>query len=136
MHLKYLLSSYFWLLSSLYRLSVMNFRNVKSASGNTAPYRQKWCPVITPSKKIDLGIITGHVSSFLIMIFIKKKTSVLIRTHALISFLTKMIKYKHFKNRTLCLFYKIVQNILVFRQNRALCDITENCSLKNGTLTH
>ena len=39
-----------------------------------------------------------------------------------------MIQYKHFKNRKLCLFYKIVQNIL--------CDITENCSLKNGTLTH
>ena len=47
-----------------------------------------------------------------------------------------MIQHKHFKNRKLCLFYKIVQNILVFRQNRVLCDITENCSLKNGTLTH
>ena len=65
-----------------------------------------------------------------------KKTSMLICLHVLISFLPKMMKYKHFKNRTLCLFYKTVQDILLFRQNRALCDMTENCSLKNGTLTH
>ena len=78
----------------------MNFRNVKLFSGNTAPYRQKWCPAITPSKKIDFGVIAGHASEFTIMIFIKRQ-SVLIRTYALISFLTKMMKYKHFKNRTL-----------------------------------
>ena len=40
----------------------MNFQNVKSVSGTTARYRQKWYPVITPSKKIDFGVITGHVS--------------------------------------------------------------------------
>ena len=65
-----------------------------------------------------------------------KKTSVLIHTHVLIIFLMKMMKCKRFKNIRLDFFYKIIQNILVFRQNRALSDITANCSSKNGTLTH
>ena len=50
----------------------MNLQNVKLVSGNMAPYRQKWYPIITPLKKNEFGVITGHVSWFPIMIFIKK----------------------------------------------------------------
>ena len=65
-----------WVVDLFVVKQVMNFWNVKLVLGNTVPYCQKWCPIITPSEKINFGLFAGHILWFPIMIFIKRDINI------------------------------------------------------------